>query len=463
MLPVMMASVAGAAEDAVITVVVGESATHPLKAPANRINVGSRGIVSLYMPEPESLSIKGSASGFTYLTIQYPDGTIEQLAVRVLAAPLEVVARLTNELTRNLASVPGVKVKQSEDKIRLTGTTDSKGMAYVEQLTGMFEGIVVNEVRVSKRQRRGRRKSTSDKLAEYLVDEKDLKITQVEGKTFLRGVVDQKNQAYYEQIVSMFEKDVVDLVEFRSEYDSVQVDVQVVEVQREKSKDLGIEWFSGGPWQISGDASAGSDDGLVGMVTLETVTLKLIALSKEGKARFLATPKLVVQSGKEASLLVGGELPIAQSTGLAASVEWKKFGTQLDIAPTILDEDTIFIDLTAIVSDFDFSQTVQGYPTLRSREASTKLKVEDGHTFAIAGIFTNIETQNVNKVPLLGSIPVLGYLFKRKTDRSNLNETIVFFTPRILREAVLTPSGVPSSLTPTPELEKQLERLGQAE
>jgi pilus assembly protein CpaC len=180
----------------------------------------------------------------------------------------------------------------------------------------------------------------------------------------------------------------------------------------------------------------------------------LIALAKQGKARILATPKLVVQSGKQADLLVGGELPIAQSTGLSSTVDWKKFGTQLKIAPTVMDEDTVRIALTAIVSEFDYTRTVGDYPTLLSREASTTLQVEDGDTFAIAGLFTNVESRRTRKIPLLGSIPGLGYLFKREERRNKENETIVFFTPRILGQNVLGSAGIPTSLTPSHNMER---------
>jgi len=463
------ASVSSAAEEAAITLVAGETLNHPLKAAADRINVGSSGIVSLYMPEPTSLTLTGDSPGFTVLTIEYPDGSLEQLDVRVWAAHPEVVERLVGELESSLAGVRGVKVKQADDRILLTGSTDAKGLAYCEQLAGMFEGIVVNQVRIGKPRRTARSKSSSTraKISEYLADQTDVEIRQVGSKVVLAGFVDLKDEPYYKHIVGMFESDIIDLVEFKGQQDSVQVDVQVVEVLRGNAGDLGIQWFSDGPWRISASGTIGTSDsnggGVVGVTALENINFQLITLAEEGKARFLATPKLVVQSGKEANLLVGGELPIAQSTGLASSVEWKKFGTQLKIAPTIIDEHAIGIELHASVSEFDFSQQVQGYPTLLSREASTRLKVNHGETFAIAGLFTNHVSQRESRVPILGSIPGLGFLFKRQKKESKYAETIVFFTPRILRENVLTEGGVPESLSPSADLEHSMTTLEQAE
>ena len=180
---------------------------------------------------------------------------------------------------------------------------------------------------------------------------------------------------------------------------------------------------------------------------------------KDGKARFLATPKLTVQSGKKASFQVGGELPIAQITANSSSVEWKKFGTQLEIAPVLEGEDMVSITITATVSQFDFSRLVQGNPTLLSKVASTNLKVKDRESFAIAGLLSNEENDDISKVPILGDLPLIGYFFKRKIKTMTKTETLVLFTPHILKRQMEQDETAKSLIKPSPALEKAQEKL----
>jgi pilus assembly protein CpaC len=338
-------------------------------------------------------------------------------------------------------------------------------------------------------------------LRKYFADLPTVTIREVEGKAVLSGVVDEPDAAYYKEVAGMFKDQIIDLVLIPSKDESIQVDVQVVEVLKENTDDLGIEWFAAGPWQVSASAqgtastnpglgatggsgsssssSSGSSSptasasvstgsttsadpgGLSGsmQLNLDNVMFNLIALAQDGKARFLAKPKLLVQNGKKASFLVGGELPIPQTTAFNSTVDWKKFGTQLEISPVIQPANTVAIGLHATVSEFDFTQLVNGYPTLRSREAQTNMRTRSGDTFAIAGLLSNTENTNVEKVPILGDIPVIGYIFKRDRKKISRIETIVFFTPHILAKASAAQTEVSDTILPSQPLRKAQEEL----
>ncbi len=223
----------------------------------------------------------------------------------------------------------------------------------------------------------------------------------------------------------------------------IQVDAEVVEIDRDAASSLGVQWFTGqsGTWQVLGNAGVSSNNLSTLFSTTPTSTGSLAlttqwdfkALIEKGVAKFLAAPKLTVQSGSSASFLVGGEIPIVSVTANSSNVDYKPFGTQLTISPVVKSDDDIFINLTAIVSTIDDSIIVQGNPALKKKQATTNLTVKSGQPFAVAGLFSTEETVNDSKLPLLGDIPGLGYLFK-STQKSTRNlETVVFMTPKIVR------------------------------
>ena len=165
------------------------------------------------------------------------------------------------------------------------------------------------------------------------------------------------------------------------------------------------------------------------------------ALSSKGLFQSLAEPNLVTQNGKEASFLAGGEYPypVAHGTGGATSIsiEFKEFGIRLKFTPTVIGGDLIHLKIAPEVSALDFGNavTMNGFriPALTSRRTQTEVELRDGQTFAIAGLIDNSLTQTMSKVPGIGDIPVLGYLFRSRAYQKNTTELVVMITPQILR------------------------------
>jgi pilus assembly protein CpaC len=160
-------------------------------------------------------------------------------------------------------------------------------------------------------------------------------------------------------------------------------------------------------------------------------------LSNRGFARVLAEPTLVALSGESAGFLAGGEFPIPlpQSLGQVA-VDFKKFGIQLDFTPTVVGDD-IQISVGVTVSDIDFSLGVKlastTVPGLTSRHAATTVRVKDGQSFVIAGLLSDRVRSSVDKVPGLGSLPVLGALFRSTSYRREETELLVVVTAHRVR------------------------------
>ncbi len=159
-------------------------------------------------------------------------------------------------------------------------------------------------------------------------------------------------------------------------------------------------------------------------------------LEQNGLAKVLAEPTLVTLSGQEARFLAGGEIPIPLSSSLGQiSVEWKKFGIILRFTPTVLGEDNIHLRLSAEVSDLDpaSSVTISGttVPGLTSRQSETTVRLGDGQSFAIAGLLSDKVRSQIDKVPWLGSIPILGALFRSSSYNRQETELLVVVTARL--------------------------------
>ncbi|MBI2186624.1 MAG: pilus assembly protein N-terminal domain-containing protein [Acidobacteria bacterium] len=162
-------------------------------------------------------------------------------------------------------------------------------------------------------------------------------------------------------------------------------------------------------------------------------------LQSRGLFESLAEPNLVAESGKEASFLAGGEfpIPVAQGSGanIGVSVVFKEFGVRLNFLPTV-NGDRVHLKVRPEVSLLDFNNAVvfAGFriPALTTRRTETEIELRDGQTFAIAGLLNNSMTQTLSKVPGIGDIPILGYLFRSKAARKDQTELVVMITPQIL-------------------------------
>jgi len=159
----------------------------------------------------------------------------------------------------------------------------------------------------------------------------------------------------------------------------------------------------------------------------------------------LAEPNLIVAEGSDASFLAGGEFPYPTITstpttgGIApvVTVQFKKFGVQLDFTPTPTASGAINLKVKPEVSALDFNNavTLDGVliPAISSRVAETEVVLKDGESFAIAGLIDNRVTQILNKVKGLGDIPILGRLFRSQSSQKSADELLVVVTPRFVR------------------------------
>ena len=243
----------------------------------------------------------------------------------------------------------------------------------------------------------------------------------------------------------------------------VQVDVKVVEINKNRMQQAGINLFStrsnsqgfrfgvlsagaagtpsfAGTGMLAPDASSpfAQAFGLLLDFGKAGVGVNLGMLEGSGMARVLAEPSLVTLSGQSANFLAGGEIPIPLSQGNGSvSIEYKPYGVGLTVSPTVLDNQRIVLKVAPESSELDYANAVTlqsvAVPAITTRRADTTVELGDGESFVIGGLVSQSTVSSVNRVPLLSQIPVLGTLFKRQEFTRKERELVIVVTPRLVR------------------------------
>jgi len=295
----------------------------------------------------------------------------------------------------------------------------------------------------------------------------DARITN--GKLMLTGMVSDPGVASRAQrIATAYAGDeIINMLSIGSPQ-QVMLEVRFAEVNRTIGERLGVSGFAG---SFDGDFGAAtgngaavvSDDQLGSILQLDpildnfgvfsalfelgdiNIDAFLNALEREGLSKTLAEPTLVALSGEKASFLAGGEfpIPVAQAGNAggggaqAITVEFKPFGVSLGFTPTVLGDKVINLVVEPEVSSIDPSAsiTVNGLsvPGLQTRRASTTVELRDGESFVLAGLLRTEFQTSVQQLPILGSIPIIGSLFRSTDFQKGETELLIVVTPRLVR------------------------------
>jgi type IV pilus assembly protein PilQ len=168
------------------------------------------------------------------------------------------------------------------------------------------------------------------------------------------------------------------------------------------------------------------------------VDLELSALQAEGDGRVVSTPRIVATNQREARILQGTEIPYQESSSSGATTtQFKEAVLSLTVTPQITPDDRIIMDLVITkdsVGEVVASATGGFVPSIDTRELVTQVVVNDGETVVLGGVYETELRDTVNKVPVLGDIPGLGYLFRSRASTNNNAELLIFVTPKILRD-----------------------------
>ena len=172
---------------------------------------------------------------------------------------------------------------------------------------------------------------------------------------------------------------------------------------------------------------------LFGATANRFLNLELSALEAEGKGNIVSSPRVITADQTKARIEQGEEIPYQQATSSGAtSVSFKKASLRLEVTPQITPEGNVILDLE-VNKDSRGTLTAAG-PAINTKQVKTQVLVENGGTVVIGGIFTQDEQNEINKVPLLGDIPIIGYLFQNRVKSVRKTELLVFITPKIVTD-----------------------------
>jgi pilus assembly protein CpaC len=396
-----------AAEPALIRieVTIGKSQVLELKEPFTRVSVTNPAIADVFLITPTQILINGKAVGVTSLVVFYPSRTMFfDLVVQTDVAVLR-------ERLKEVAPRDDIVVRPAQDAVILSGKVSSQHLiSAAQEVTAVFapKGRVVNLL-------------TVDEVKAPQV------MLQVQVAEATREALRELG-FNFRALGSTFQGAAFPGVPFVPALGTAGVVSSMVSGLRGTPSTEG----AGGPdFPFNGSnffLSSGARD----------YAAVIRALASRNLVRTLAKPNIVTESGKQAKFLSGGEfpIPIAQREG-AITVQFKEFGVGLVFTPVVLDGDTINLTVRPEVSSLDFSQGLisAGFriPVIRKNEAFTNINVRDGESFAIAGLINNDVRQAVEKIPVLGDIPILGALFRSTRFRNNETELLFLVTVKQMK------------------------------
>jgi len=289
-----------------------------------------------------------------------------------------------------------------------------------------------------------------------------------EGKVLLLGKVKYaKDKERINNALVQLKDKVMDLIEVKEEEGTIEIDVLILELYKGSEKNLGFLW----PEQINLAEVAGSTAATLvtegatswgklfqlGSVSRDAFTLTLDLLVREGRARVLSRPRISCLSGKEAKLLVGGQVPIISGTSTpgtdggnvtssasGGSIEYKDYGIVLTVKPQINNEGRINVNLAVEISELGAQVSTQNALAylFTKRSANTELVLDNGQTVGMGGLIKKRTEEELRKFPWLGDVPVLGLFFRHKIHSEGKTgttlgtgqdtELFITLTPRIV-------------------------------
>ena len=393
-----------------ITVTIYKSRTVPFEKPFTKAIVGSNEIVDVLPISDRTLYLQGKKLGTTNVTVFDADGRL----LSILDVEVAVdIGEIQQKIQRSIG-VDAVRVSATGSQVTLTGMVPDTVVA--DRALSVAKGLagdVVNAMQIAPAQQ-------------------------------------------------------------------VMLEVRFLEVARTAGRDLGVNLFlanssgtqgfnTGAPGIANPITQASPGPGNVPIFTtagtlLNTTTgpfatilanvisnghgsldALVTALEQKGLIRRLAEPNLIALSGDTARFLAGGEFPVpvpstTSSGAPTVTIDYKKFGVELSFVPTVLSRGIINLRIEPTVSEPDFTNTVQisgtTVPSLTVRTTRTTVELRDGQSFAIAGLLQTKNTRAISQVPWIGSVPVLGALFRSSDYQQQETDLVVIVTPHLVAPAV---------------------------
>ncbi|MEN9775707.1 MAG: Type pilus biosis and competence protein pilQ precursor [Pseudomonadota bacterium] len=383
--PVLPVSLASDSEPQILSLYVGQA--HLIReGPLRRIAVGNGRVLQATSIDDRQLLIIPEAPGQSTVHIWRQEGGERSFVVHVIPAD---AGRLLTEIRAMLGDQPNLSTRVVGDKLVIEG-----------------EGVS---------------------------DEQASRIAQI--------------SARYPQIVNLVSRVGLERM--------IEMDVRMIEIRRDALENLGVKWqgpMQGPSFGLMGDlkrSAAFQPGGLgdaAGLALRSSVSPFATALGiagsissvinllvQNGDAVVLAEPRLACRSGGSARFVAGGELPIPYSGGFGSnSIAFKEYGVRFEVAPVAGANGVIAARLATEISSVDFEVQVNNVPGITKRRAETEVNLREHQTLVIAGLLSEETSRNVDRMPALGDLPILGRLFRSRLYRDRKTELVVFVTPRFV-------------------------------
>jgi pilus assembly protein CpaC len=398
---------------------------------ATRVAVGDPRVADVKAIEKAGqVLVTAVAQGVTDIIIWDRDGNERTIQVQVIRRDPQVVLEEVRDLLRE---VEGIRSRTLGSRVIIEGQVlrkqDLTRIATVIQLYPE----VTNFAKLSPAVMSTTVKAINDELDKAGLS--DVRAVRIGNQIHLEGdVPNEAAKLKAETIASAFTAEAKSFVNVGVSMEKmVLVNVDFIEIDKAALTEAGIKW--GESLNIGGNANASGlfgavTEALSGGYTLAVnygVTINM--LKKNSRARILARPNLVCRSGEEAEFLAGGEVAIPIVTANTTTIQYKEFGLILKIAPVVDRYDRIATKIT--VENSQISDFVDGNPNFQTSRVNTAINLNSGETLVLSGLVSSTNAKAVDKLPVLGDIPILGELFKSRRFQKDESELLIFVTPRV--------------------------------
>jgi type IV pilus assembly protein PilQ len=231
----------------------------------------------------------------------------------------------------------------------------------------------------------------------------------------------------------------------------VAIEARIVEANVDYEKSLGVRW--GGPLYVESprpgkdlfvDLGVERVVGSIGLGLLRgdvLLDLELSAMEKSGNGEIISQPKVVTADKETARILKGTEVPYQEtSKSGATSVAFREASLSLEVTPQITPDNKVIMTVRVTKDEPDYVNALNNVPPIRKNEVNAKVRVTDGETIVIGGVYSTSQNNVVDKVPFFGDLPYVGRLFRRDALQEKKSELLVFLTPRIMSDQAIAVS-----------------------
>lgn len=399
----------------------------------SRIAVGNPSVADVKVLEKSNqVLITAMGVGETNLIIWDESDRERTILIRVSARdPWEV----TRELKQLLAGIEGINIKPVGMRVIIDGMVlreeDMKKILKIAKFYPQVMSLATLSPTVL---------DTNIELVNNELKNAGLssaRATRVGNRVILTGDVPDKNAKKQAKVIAdAFIQDALNFLKIGIALKKmILVNVDFIEIDKGALTDVGIKWGNllsfGAEIEAEGVWDGSHTTPVLGTYTITgNYGLNINLLKNNQRSRILAQPKLLCRSGEKAEFLAGGEIALPIVTANTSTVEYKQYGLILNISPVIDNYDNI---ATAIeVENSNITDFVSGIPNFQTSRVKTSINISNGQTIALSGLVSNTHSKSVDKVPGIGSIPILGELFKSRNFRRDESELVIFVTPLVI-------------------------------